>query len=100
MQDLSDSLIYDSVDIEKYNGLIDKHFASEDIEFTPNEVFNYFVYENEEELYTEEVTDKILELIRQSIAFINLDPKRLTVMIMKTHSDKSIRAFLNQLFIR
>lgn len=100
LQDLSDRLIYDSVDIEKYNGLIDKHFASEDIEFTPNEVFNYFVYENEEELYTEEVTDKILELIRQSIAFINLDPKRLTVMIMKTHSDKSIRAFLNQLFTR
>lgn len=100
LQDLSDRLIYDSVDIEKYNGLIDKHFSSENIEFTPNEVFNYFVYENEKELYTAKVTDKILELIRQSIAFINLDPKRLTVMIMKTHSDKAIRAFLNQLFTR
>lgn len=100
LQDLSDRLIYDSVDIEKYNGLIDKHFSSENIEFTPNEVFNYFVYENEKELYTEKVTDRILELIRQSIAFINLDPKRLTVMIMKTHSDKAIRAFLNQLFTR
>ena len=100
LQDLLDRLIYDSVDIEKYNGLIDRHFSSEDIEFTPNEVFNYFVYENEEDLNTAKVTDKILELIRQSIAFINLDPKRLTVMIMKTHSDKAIRAFLNQLFTR
>ena len=100
LQDLSDELIFDSVDVERYNELIDKHFTSKDIEFTPNEVFNYFVYENEEELHTEEVANQILELIKQSIAFINLDPKRLTVMIMKTQCGKAIRAFLNQLFTR
>jgi IS30 family transposase len=34
------------------------------------------------------------------IAFINLDPKRLTVMIMKTQCGKAIKSFLNQLFTR
>lgn len=41
---------------------------------------------------------EIVGLVEQSISFINLDPKRLTVMIMKTQSDKAIKGFLNQLF--
>lgn len=77
-----------------------KHFSSENIEFTPSEVFNYFVYENDAELQTEVVIDEIVGLVEQSISFISLDPKRLTVMIMKTKSDKAIKEFLNQLFKR
>lgn len=41
---------------------------------------------------------EIVGLVEQSISFISLDPKRLTVMIMKTQSDKAIKGFLNQLF--
>lgn len=100
LKDLSEELLFDSIDIEKYNELIGKHFSSKDVEFTPNEVFNYFIYENESELHTPEIIKQILELIKESIAFINLDPKRLTVMIMKTQCDKAIKAFLNQLFTR
>ncbi len=98
LSDLSFELLLDSINIEKYNELIDKHFSSDDIEFTPGEVFNYFVYENEEELQSDEVIKKIVDLVEQSISFISLDPKRLTVMIMKTKSDKAIKGFLNQLF--
>ena len=96
--DLSIELLLDSVDIEKYNDLIRKHFSSSDIEFTPSEVFNYFVYENEEELQSEPVIKEIVELVKHSISFINLDPKRLTVMIMKTKDDQAIKGFMNHLF--
>lgn len=44
------------------------------------------------------MVDEIVCLIEQSISFVSLDPKRLTVMIMKTKSEKAIKAFLSQLF--
>lgn len=100
LQDLSIELLFDSISVEKYNELIEKHFSSIDIEFTANEVFNYFVYENEEELTNSKVIKEIHELVNQSISFISLDPKRLTTMIMKTKDDNAIKAFLNQLFKR
>ncbi|MDO4581401.1 MAG: AbiA family abortive infection protein [Bacillota bacterium] len=98
LNDLSIELLLDSIDIERYSELVNKHFSSDDIEFTPSEVFNYFVYEDEDELQSEPVVREIVGLVEQSISFINLDPKRLTVMIMKTKSDKAIKGFLNQLF--
>ena len=91
-------MLFDSIDIERYNELINEHFSSDDIEFTPSEVFNYFVYEDEDELKSEPVVKEIVGLVERSISFISLDPKRLTVMIMKTQSDKAIKGFLNQLF--
>lgn len=100
LDDLSIELLLDSIDIETYNNLINKHFSSDGIEFTPSEVFNYFIYENDKELQTETVINEIVGIVEQSVSFINLDPKRLTVMIMKTKSEKAIKAFLNQLFTR
>ncbi len=100
VDDLYVELVFDSIDVEKYNEIIKRHFSSDDIEFTSNEVFNYFVYENERELKSEPVVNSIVSLVEQSISFISLDPKRLTVMIMKTHNDKAIKKFLNQLFIK
>ena len=98
LNDLSVELLFDSIDIERYNELINAHFSSKDIEFTPSEVFNYFVYEDENELKSEPVVKKLVGLVERSISFISLDPKRLTVMIMKTQSDRAIKGFLNQLF--
>ena len=98
LNDLSNELLLDRIDVERYNELIEKHFSSADIEFTPSEVFNYFVYENEDELQSDDIVRKIVELIKTSISFINLDPKRLTVMIMKTKNSVAIKSFLNQLF--
>ena len=100
LEDLSLELLFDSIDIETYNQLIEKHFSSDDIEFTPSEVLNYFVYENDLELQTEPVINEIVGLVEQSISFISLDPKRLAIMIMKTKSEKAIKSFLNQLFKR
>ena len=100
LSDLYFELLYDCVDVEKYNELINKYFSSNDIEFTANEVFNYFVYENDTELCSEPVKKELRNLVTESISFINLDPKRLTAMIMKTKEDKAIKIFLNHLFIK
>ena len=98
--DLSLELLLDSVDVEKYNELIKTHFSHDDIEFTPSEVFNYFIYENQKELKSQEVIDEVAGLVEQDISFISLDPKRLGVMIMGAHNDRAIKSVLNHLFRR
>ncbi len=98
LTDLATQLSYDYVSIEQYNQSIQKHFYKEDIEFTPNDVLNYFIYEDITELQSPEIVAAITSLVNQDISFISLDPKRLTIMIMKTKSSSAIKAFLNQLF--
>lgn len=91
-------LLFDSVDNEKYNSMIDKFFSSDEIEFTAQEVLNYYVYDNDSSLQSKEVQDTLLDLVRQSNSFISLDPKRLTIMIMRSGNDAAIKAFLKNLF--
>lgn len=100
LSDLSFELLLDSVDVEKYNELIKAHFSHDDVEFTPSEVFNYFVYENQKELTSQDVVDEVSGLVEQDISFISLDPKRLGVMIMGAHNDQAIKNVLNHLFRR
>jgi len=84
----------------KYSGIIEKHFSNDDIEFTPEEVFNYLVYENQTELKQPSVSRKLVQIINQDVSFLSLDPKRLSVMVMQSGSDNAVKAMLNQLFIR
>lgn len=100
LNDISFNLIFDSIDVDKYNALVNEHFSSDDIEFTPSEVYNYFVYENSNIIRTKEIIDVIKDIIDQSISFISLDPKRLTVLILKTRDEEAIKSLLNQLFSR
>lgn len=100
IKDLSDKLSHDSIDVDGYNELINKNFSSDDIEFTPNEILNYFVYENSDKLLEPQIAKELIRAVQKSISFISLDPKRLTLMIMKTKNDAAIKAFLNQLFSR
>ena len=100
LNDISFNLIFDSIDVDKYNALVNEHFSSDDIEFTPSEVYNYFVYESSNIIRTKEIIDVIKDIIDQSISFISLDPKRLTVLILKTRDEEAIKSLLNQLFSR
>lgn len=100
LEDIELELFLDCVDVEKYNYYLEKHFSSNDVEFTASEVFNYFIFENNNELVLPEIVSKIREIIEQDISFISLDPKRLTVMVMKTHDEKTIKAMLSKLFLR
>ena len=100
LKGISDTLATDYLDIDKYNSLIEQHFGNESIEFTATEVYNYFVYEDTSEVRSAEVIFEIIHLINQDISVISFDPKRLSVLIIKTHSTQAIKALLNQLFQR
>ena len=103
-QEFLDSLLkaikIDYIDVEYYNMLINQCFCSDDIIFTPIEIYNYFIYENENILKDDKVITTICNLINTDVSFISLDPKRLTIMIMKTKSSLAIKTLLNQLFQR
>jgi len=88
------------IDINHYNSLINEFFNSSDVEISPNEVYNHFIYESESLFQDEEVISTICELINTDVSFISLDPKRIAIMIMKTKSKFAIKALLNQLFQR
>lgn len=97
--------IYDLIDEigltnTAYLELIEKHFNKEDVEFTANEVFNYLVYDNNNELKSEEVTNKLERIIYRDISFLSIDSKRLSVLVMQVGGDRAIKAMLNQLFQR
>ena len=100
LKKLLNELDVDFPDVERYNELVEEHFSHEDIEFTATEVFNYFVYEFEEEASSEEVANTVFDLIKKNISVLSLDPKRLGVLVMKSHNDKAIKATLNELFTR
>ena len=87
-------------DSEQYNDLIEDYFSCDDIEFTADEVFNYFVYESEHSFESCGVAKVILSIIKKNIAVLSLDPKRLGVLVMKTHNDTAIKATLNELFTK
>ena len=97
---LKDEFVNDCIDVERYNYLIDEYFGRDDIEFTSNEVFNYFVYESEAEAESNEVSNAIKSIIEQDISVLSIDPKRLGILIMKSHNDEIIKAMLNELFKR
>ena len=46
------------------------------------------------------VISTICKLINTDVSFISLDPKRLSIMIVKTQNSTAIKALLNQLFQR
>ena len=100
LQEISTVISKDCLDIETYNALIEKHFGDETIEFTATEVYNYFVYEDEEEVKSKAVINAIIKLINQDVSFISFDPKRISILILKTQSTSAIKALLNQLFRR
>lgn len=100
LQEISSVIAKDCLDIEAYNALIEKHFGDDAIEFTATEVYNYFVYEDEKEVKSKAVTSAIVKLINQDMSFISFDPKRISVLIIKTQSASAIKALLNQLFRR
>lgn len=88
------------INSEIYNDLINKCFHNDNVEFSPAEVFNYFIYEKDEIFRESEVVSLICQLLEQNISFISLDPKRLTIMIIKTKSEIAIKTLLKQLFSR
>ena len=88
---INQELINKNITVVKYNEIINESFLIENTEYTPNEVFNYFVYDNDQVVKSKKVSNLILEIVKKDIMFISLDPKRLTTIIVETESDKALK---------
>lgn len=89
-----------NLDVEKYNQCILDSFSEPELEYAPNEIFNYCIYRLNSSLQNQVVIQKIRNILSYDISFITLDPKRLSVMIMKTKDEAAIKALLNHLFTK
>ena len=97
---LASILDNDYITIEEYSELINEYFYDENIEYTPIEIFNYFIYGSDIIGKNKKLSDSICQLIEKDISFISLDPKRLTTLVLKTKNGRAIRSLLNSLFKR
>lgn len=100
LRDIYDHVCAYGLTNEQYVDLIEKHFTVDDIEFTASEVYNYLVYENQDELKSPDISKLLIQIINADITFLSIDPKRLSVMVMQSGNDNAVKAMLNQLFIR
>ena len=100
LNDIYDKICGQGITNDQYIKLIEDNFTSDDIEFTPEEVFNYLVYENQTELKQPNVSSILVKIIKRDVSFLSIDPKRLSVMVMQSGNDNAVKAMLNQLFIR
>lgn len=95
LQDIYNHVRAYGITNEQYIDLIEKHFTVRDIEFTASEVYNYLVYENQEELKSPEISKLLIQIISTDITFLSIDPKRLSVMVMQSGNDNAVRARVN-----
>ncbi|CAI3259074.1 AbiA family abortive infection protein [Enterococcus cecorum] len=99
LENLLKELNLQSINVERYYDLIDTHFSSNEVEFLPIEVLNFYIYNNTlDESWVQNTKAIVLELIKKGSAFLNLDPKRLTLLTLKTKSESAIKLLLNNLF--
>ena len=80
--------------------MIQKYFSRDDIEFTPEEVYNYLVYGSKRIQHAENVAKTIAIIARIDVSVISLDSKRLLPLLIKVKSDNAIKMVLNRLFER
>lgn len=55
LENIYDQLSKNGLDNTEYVKLIESNFYNKSIEFTPSEIYNYLIYENESELKTEDI---------------------------------------------
>jgi AbiA family abortive infection protein len=89
-----------SISVKKYNEIIFEVYSTNEIEFQPQEILNYFVYDKPDSAKRIEAINLLLIMIKRDSSFIHLDPKRLTILIMQTHSETAIKNLLTELFNR
>lgn len=90
----------DNLNHDEYEKLIDNNFYINGLEFLPNEIFNYYIYQNDEVFKNYTIIQLITRITNADPSFISIDPKRLTLMIIKTENGHIIRKVLANLFER
>lgn len=82
---------------EKYNTILKNRLGNID-NYTENEIFNSIIYTNNSILSNKKMIDNLRILINYKFDFIYCDPKRLTILILKTKDEKTIKLFLKKLY--
>ena len=94
---LFDILIESNITREKYNLILKNRLGNID-NYTENEIFNSIIYTNNSIIYNKNMIDILKLLIEQKYEFIYCDPKRITILIVKTKDEGLIKLFLNKLY--
>ncbi len=93
----NNSLVY-----KKYYELIDSAFENASNNLAPSEVYNYFIYSKNDipEKSKTKIINSLTTLFEKNPAFIDFDPKRLTILIIKTKDESLIKKLLNRLLTK
>lgn len=94
---LFDILIENNITREKYNLILKNRLGNID-NYTENEIFNSIIYTTNSIMSNKNMIDILKLLIDQKFDFIYCDPKRLTILIVKTKDEETIKLFLNKLY--
>lgn len=94
---LFDILIENNITREKYNLILKNRLGNID-NYTENEIFNSIIYTTNSIMSNKNMINILKLLIDQKFDFIYCDPKRLTILIVKTKDEETIKLFLNKLY--
>lgn len=94
---LFDLLIESNITREKYNAILKNRLGNTD-NYTENEILNSIIYTNNSIMSNKNMIDILKLLIEQKFEFIYCDPKRITILIVKTKDEETIKLFLNKLY--
>lgn len=83
---------------KEYRESITKYLTHEDIEFSAIEIFNYFVYNKDSFDLVPNSVDKVKRLFEADLNILCLDPKLLTILLLKTKDEELIKKMLNNEF--
>lgn len=99
LENLLNEINLHSINVEKYFDLIDIHFSSNEVEFLPIEVLNFYIYNNTlDKSWIQNTKSIVIELVKKGSIFLHLDPKRITLLILKTKNGSAIKLLLRNLF--
>lgn len=94
---LFDILIENDISREKYNLILKERLGSID-NYTENEIFNSIIYTKNSSVSNKNTIDILKLLIEKKFEFIYCDPKRITILIIKTKDEETIKLFLKRLY--
>lgn len=83
---------------KEYRQSINSYLTHKDIEFSSLEIFNYFIYNNDSFTLIPGSQDKVIKLFSIDLDILSIDPKLLTVLLLKTKNEILIKSFLNYEF--
>lgn len=85
---------------KNYRNSIFKYLHHDDMEFSPLEIFNYFVFNDDSFKVVEGSREKVIQLLLSNIEIVKLDPKLLVILLLKTKDGELIKHLLNNQFNR